>query len=72
MKDLPQYMKDNTVKNESCNVKLGEKSLTEFVEGYEKALIKLALSETNNFTEAAELLKISKQALNYKMNKYGL
>ena len=72
MKDLPQYLKDNTGNIESCSIKLGEKSLTEYVEEYEKNLIKLALDKTSNFTEAAELLKISKQALNYKMNKYSL
>lgn len=47
-------------------------SLTERVEDYEKRLIIKALDSTKNISEAANLLKISKQALNYKLLKYGL
>ena len=47
-------------------------SLTERVEEYEKRLIIKALDSTKNISEAANLLKISKQALNYKLLKYGL
>ena len=47
-------------------------SLTERVEEYEKRLIIKALDSTKNISEAANLLKISKQSLNYKLLKYGL
>lgn len=47
-------------------------SLTERVEDYEKRLIIKALDSTKNISEAANLLKISKQSLNYKLLKYGL
>ena len=47
-------------------------SLTERVEDYEKGLIIKALDSTKNISEAANLLKISKQSLNYKLLKHGL
>lgn len=45
-----------------------DKALADF----EIGIIEKALSETRTMTEAARRLKISKQALNYKMNKYDL
>ena len=47
-------------------------SLTAKVEELEKSLINQALAETANMSQAAKRLKISKQVLSYKMNKYGL
>ncbi len=47
-------------------------SLTERVEEYEKRLIVRAIDSTKNISLAANKLKISKQALNYKLLKYGL
>lgn len=72
LKDLPYYMRNNEFNIDDYNIKLGEKSLSDYVEEFEKGLIQKALARTNSFTEAAELLKISKQALNYKMRKYNL
>ena len=49
-----------------------DQSLIEKVEEYEKRLITWALNSTKNMSLAADTLKISKQALNYKLLKYGL
>ena len=45
-----------------------DRALAEF----EISLIKQAIGETKNLTAAARRLGISKQALNYKMNKYQM
>ena len=47
-------------------------SLDKALADFEIGIIEKALSETRTMTEAARRLKISKQALNYKMNKYDL
>lgn len=72
LKDLPYYMRNNKVNINDFNINLGEKSLSDYVEDFERGLIQMALDRTSSFTEAAELLRISKQALNYKMHKYNL
>ena len=46
--------------------------LLEVLEEYEKRLIIQAIDSTNSLTRAAEKLKITKQALNYKILKYGM
>ena len=45
-------------------------SLDKELEEFEKAIILQALNKAKNYTDAAELLGISKQSLNYKMKKY--
>ena len=45
-------------------------SLDKELEEFEKAIILQALDKAKNYTDAAELLGISKQSLNYKMKKY--
>ncbi len=47
-------------------------SLLEKVYEYEKRIITMALDSTGSITQAAKRLKISKQALNYKILKFGL
>jgi len=47
-------------------------SLIEKVDAFEKNNIITALDCSKTVSEAAEKLKISKQALNYKMLKYSL
>ena len=47
-------------------------SLDREVGEFEKAIIIQALDKAKNYTDAAELLGISKQSLNYKMKKYLL
>lgn len=78
-KDLPEYLTDLWLRG-GAGVETPEYidmhdpafSLTKKVEELEQALIEQALKESHNMSEAARRLKISKQVLNYKMNKYGL
>lgn len=73
VEDLPDYM--FSVKSEKKCVPefvASEKSLSEFVKSYEKDIIVYAIKNTGNVTEAAKMLKISRQALNYKLSKYNI
>lgn len=47
-------------------------SLTEQVEKYEKGIIMKVYNDSPNITAAADKLKLSRQALSYKMKKYGI
>lgn len=73
VEDLPDYM--FSLKSDKpliANFDMAEKSLTELVESYEKNIIEYAMKNTENITEAAKKLKISRQALNYKLSKYNI
>ena len=71
--DLPPYLLNNySNQNERLISYSEDMSLTERLQEYEKRLIIQALDSTSNLTRAAEKLKITKQALNYKILKYGL
>lgn len=77
MRDLPNYLRDSHRQFDSPSVNLpvssiGEDSLKEMVDQFEKQIIAKALSKTKNQSECASLLKISKQTLQYKLSKYGL
>lgn len=73
MKDLPEYIHAEGISILSiANHELGNSSLPEMLKSYEKELIKKALDCTINKNDAANLLKISRQALNYKLNKYKI
>lgn len=80
LKDLPEYLM-SAAKREAGAVSAGpgaidfndpDFSLDGTLAHMEIDIIEKALAETRTMTEAAKRLKISKQALNYKMNKYGL
>ncbi len=51
---------------------LYERSLKDYISDLEKEIIKSSLEKTTNMVEAAKLLKISKQLLKYKVEKYEL
>ncbi|WPC40396.1 sigma-54 interaction domain-containing protein [Clostridium sp. JS66] len=71
--DLPDYM--FSIKRDTLNIPdiiTSEKSLTELIENYEKDIIEYAMKNSHNITEAAKILKISRQALNYKLSKYNM
>ena len=71
--NLPPYMINNySDQNERLISYSEDMSLTELLEEYEKRLIIQAIDSTNSLTRAAEKLKITKQALNYKILKYGM
>lgn len=67
---LPEYILRR--KQISPEIKLGTQSLTNMVEDYEKEIIKKAMEETSHPSEIARMLKITRQSLKYKMDKYGL
>lgn len=79
-RDLPEYLVhigmkhqgNEFVKKESVDFNDPTFSLDGAVKAYEMQLIREALNQTKNLTEAARKLRISKQTLNYKMNKYDL
>ena len=80
IKEIPQnllYEKKCSVKKDKAAVSRSmgyeeDMSLTEMVERFEKDIICNAMDSTSNVAEAAEKLRISRQALTYKLNKYGL
>ena len=78
-KDIPDYIKkeyesellaEKQMIKTDCTEDNGKK-LTVLVEEYEKNLIRASLDSTATLSEAAKKLGISKQALNYKIDKYG-
>ncbi|NCE97666.1 sigma-54-dependent Fis family transcriptional regulator [Emergencia sp. 1XD21-10] len=73
MENLPLYLTTHYEDEKSIMMNYEDSlSLTERVEEYEKRLIVRAIDSTKNISLAANKLKISKQALNYKLLKYGL
>ncbi len=73
LNDLPDYIK-NREKEYGVRIDnfLGKLPLKDSISNIEKEIIKAALKSTNNMVEAARLLKISKQLLKYKIDKYEL
>lgn len=72
-KDLPDYLYNRELRYDGkIESDIGEIALNVMVERYEKGLIQLSLAKTDSMVEAAKLLKISKQLLKYKIDKYGL
>lgn len=81
MHDLPNHIisagKSNKskvigTKNAVNNIEFDGTSLTEQMEKYEKTIIMKVYNESKNITAAADKLKLSRQALSYKMKKYGI
>lgn len=52
--------------------KMFSKSLPEMLEEYERKILTYTISNSSSFVEAAEKLQITKQSLNYKLNKYNI
>lgn len=73
VKHLPEYFLESpTEPAPPLSCQTGDLSLPEAVSVYEKALIEHALKAAGNMAGAARMLKISRQSLSYKMEKYGL
>lgn len=71
--DLPSYMTNRFEPEHTAIMEIDDSlSLIEKVDAFEKNNIITALDCSKTVSEAAEKLKISKQALNYKMLKYSL
>lgn len=72
-KDLPDYLQNRDIRYEDrIENNIGKVPLNIMVESFETRIIELALKKSNSMVEAAKLLKISKQLLKYKIDKYGL
>ena len=77
---MPAYIKQNVRGSHSRNLLAGDTetemlipgNLEEAMRNYEREIISRALQMTDSYVEAAELLGITKQNLNYKMNKLGI
>lgn len=72
---LIDYNQNQKQKNEVINYDKikGNEPLSETIEDMEKNIIKTALNQTNkNITQAAENIGVSRQTLQYKINKYNL
>jgi len=71
--NLPDFQLESRLKKESVPLIGGEKSLDEMVEEFEKSLILQALEQSNySIAKAADLLKISRHALRYRMQRLNL
>lgn len=86
-KDIPEYLYANVVDEGNAILTKGSGALTDpqiakipdegislqdEMRDYEKALIERAIEKSDNLVKAAELLGISKQALNYKLKKHEI
>ena len=80
LKDLPEYM-FTAARREPDYMTSGKPvvdlnnpdfSIDKALADFEVSLIEKALAQTGTMSDAAKKLKISKQALNYKMNKYDI
>ena len=77
---LPSYVRrvwsnsDHSIVDDNpFDVSLTSFSLTEQVEAFEKEIIHRVLKKTNyHITNSAKALGLSRQSLNYKINKYEL
>lgn len=69
IENLPQYLDYKTNLNYNLDKNL---SLVENTQNFEKEFILKTAQKVKTLSELAEILKISKQLLNYKINKYGL
>lgn len=67
IEDIPQYLQFSS--NHNSNETLG---LIESTQNFEKEFILKIAKKVKNLSELAKKLKISKQLLNYKINKYNL
>lgn len=75
VKDLPTYLKDfyNSPQKKHISQKENQKSLKEILDLTEKEFIEAVLKETNwNISRAAKILDIHREALYYRIKKFGL
>lgn len=80
LKDLPEYLLTAAgrepdymgTSKPAVNLDDPDFSIDKAMADFEISIIEKALAQTRTMSDAAKKLKISKQALNYKMNKYGI
>lgn len=75
IKSLPELFfmaRGEEINSAAGIIEKGNSSLTEMVSDYERGIIKSVLEQSKNMAEAAKKLRISRQNLKYKIEKYGL
>lgn len=73
LRSLPYYLQEYYKRNSQKKAKAKLKPLTETVKKVESVMIKRALRQTaGNITKAAEILKVPRQTLQYKISKYDI
>lgn len=72
MMDIPEYLISYNYINVEDNLVSTEKGLKDLVEDYEKKAIMKTLKEVKSLSEAAKILKITRQSVKYKVDKYGI
>lgn len=72
MMDIPEYLISYNYINVEDNLVSTEKGLKDLVEDYEKKVIMKTLKEVKSLSEAAKILKITRQSVKYKVDKYGI
>ncbi len=73
LRSLPYYLQEYYKKSKQRKAKASLKPLNETVSKVESVMIVRALRQTaGNITKAAEILKIPRQTLQYKINKYDI
>ena len=76
--DLPEYLVQAVQKHfekgggTAVDFESPSFSLKNTVEDFEKNVIEQVIEETGSYVLAAQKLKVTKQALNYKLNKYNI
>ena len=70
--DLPMYIKKGELDREGLSIKDEDTSLADMTAEFEKEIIIDVLKNSRTLTEASAKVKITRQALRYKMNKYGI
>lgn len=76
--DIPDYLKSRKLKSLKNNnffkyeEDLEDKGYDDLVADYEKHILIKTLNQTKNKSEAAKKLKLTRQNLNYKLEKFGL
>ena len=81
--DIPDYLNEynftgtdssliNAAETISKEKEIDEKGLTAMVEEYEKSLLISVLKQVNSISEASRVLKMTRQAVKYKIEKYSI
>ena len=76
--DIPDYLNEYNFMGISAETSgsefhhIGNQGLTAMVEDYEKALLVDTLKKVSSISEASRVLKMTRQAVKYKIEKYGI
>ncbi len=70
--DIPEYLIAYSQVNDGMERQKTAKGLTEIVGEYEKDILIKTLNECHSLSEASRILKMTRQAIKYKIEKYDL